>query len=98
MLSHMSLLLSVVFGLLVLSACGFSIKPAYDMIVVNIYIYIYTNNKSNSKKNETLCYIIFVKWYYILHGVLVYSPCCFSMCMAAQDKQEKQHVKARIII
>ena len=28
----------------------------------------------------------------ILHGVLVYMPCYFTMCMAAQDKQEKQHV------
>ena len=36
----------------------------------------------------------FVKWYCILHGVLVYLPCYFTMCMAAQDKQEKQHVKA----
>ena len=35
----MSLLLSVVFGLLGLSACGFSIETAYDMVVVCIYIY-----------------------------------------------------------
>ena len=40
MLSHMSLLLSVVVGLLGLSACGFSIETAYDMVVVYIYIYI----------------------------------------------------------
>ena len=38
MLSHMSLLLSVVFGLLGLSACGFSLETAYDMVVVYIYI------------------------------------------------------------
>ena len=38
MLSHMSLLLSVVFGLLGLSACGFSIETAYDMVVVYIII------------------------------------------------------------
>lgn len=36
----MSLLLSVVFGLLGLSACGFSIETAYDMVVVYIYIII----------------------------------------------------------
>ena len=41
MLSHMSLFLSVVFGLLGLSACGFSIETAYDIVVVYIYIYIY---------------------------------------------------------
>ena len=40
MLSHMSLLLSVVFGLLGLSACGFSIETACDMVVMCIYIYI----------------------------------------------------------
>ena len=40
MLSHMSLLLSVVFGLLGLSACGLSIETAYDMVVVYIYIII----------------------------------------------------------
>ena len=40
MLSHMSLLLSVVFGLLGLSAWGFSIETAYDMVVVCVYIYI----------------------------------------------------------
>ena len=39
-----------------------------------------------------LCHM--VKSYCILHGDLVYSPCYFTMCMAAQDKQEKQHVKA----
>ena len=33
----MSLLLSVVFGLLGLSACGFSIETAYDMVVMCIY-------------------------------------------------------------
>ena len=38
MLSHMSLVLSVVFGLLGLSACGLSIETAYDMVVVYIYI------------------------------------------------------------
>ena len=37
MLSHISLLLSVVFGLLGLSACGFSIETAYDMVVVYIW-------------------------------------------------------------
>ena len=42
MLSHMSLILSVVFGILGLSACGFSIETAYDMVVVYIY-----NNKKN---------------------------------------------------
>ena len=31
-------LLSVVFGLLGLSACGFSIEKAYDMVVVSGYI------------------------------------------------------------
>ena len=40
MLSHMSLLASVVSGLLGLSACGLSIETAYDMVVVYIYIYI----------------------------------------------------------
>ena len=82
MLSHMSLLLSVVFGLLGHSACGFSIETSYDMVVVCVCIYI-------CNKNQTLCHVIFVKWYCILHGVLVYSPCYFTMCMAAQDKQEK---------
>ena len=48
MFSHMSLLLSVVFGLLGLSACGFSIETAYDMVVGCIYIYY---NNSNKKKN-----------------------------------------------
>ena len=47
MLSHMSLLLSVVFGLLGLSAWGFSIETAYDMVVVCVYIYIYYNKKKN---------------------------------------------------
>ena len=82
------------------ASCPFRLRLLYKTSIrhdCREYIYIYTNNKSNNKKNETLCYIIFVKWYYILHGVLVYSPCCFSMCMAAQDKQEKQYVKARII-
>ena len=41
MLSHMLLFLSVVFGLLGLSAFGFSIETAYDIVVVYIYIYIY---------------------------------------------------------
>ena len=40
MLSHMSLLLSVVFGLLGLSACGFSLETAYDMVVVFLYMYV----------------------------------------------------------
>ena len=40
MLSHISLLLSVVFGLLGLSACGFSIEIAYDMVVAYILIII----------------------------------------------------------
>ena len=36
--SHMSLLLSVVFGLLGISACSLSIiETAYDMVVVYIY-------------------------------------------------------------
>ena len=38
MLSHMLLFLSVVFGLLGLSAFGFSIETAYDIVVVYIYI------------------------------------------------------------
>ena len=41
MLSPMSLLLSVVLGFLGLSACGFSIETAYDMVVVYIYIYMH---------------------------------------------------------
>ena len=40
MLSHMSLLLFVVFGLLGLSACGFSVETACDMVIVYIYIII----------------------------------------------------------
>ena len=80
----MSLLLSVVFGLLGLSACGFSIETAYDMVVVCIYIIVRIRHYV----------VIFVKWYCILHRTLVYLPCYFTMCMAAQDKQEKQHVKA----
>ena len=52
MLSHVSLLLSVVFGLLGLSACGFSIEIAYDMVIVYICIYIYIyNKKNNDNKN-----------------------------------------------
>ena len=46
MLSHMSLLLSVVLGFLGLSACGFFIEIAYDMLVVYIY------NKNNKKKKN----------------------------------------------
>ena len=89
MLSHMSLLLFVVFGLLGLSACGFSVETACDMVIVYIYIIIIIRRRIRHDN-----YVIFVKWYGILHGVLVYSPCYFTMCMAAQDKQEKQHVKA----
>ena len=54
------------------ASCPFRLRLLYKTSIrhdCREYIYIYTNNKSNNKKNETLCYIIFVKWYYILHGV-----------------------------
>ena len=41
MLSHMSLLLFVVVGLLGLFRLRLSVETAYDMVVVYIYIYIY---------------------------------------------------------
>ena len=71
-------------GFLAFSACG-SLSKQHTTWLSCIYIYIsisiynnYNNdNKKKNNKNKTLCYVMFVKWYCILHGVLVYSPCYF---------------------
>ena len=72
-------------GFLAFSACG-SLSKQHTTWLSCIYIYIYLYLyiiiiimiiRRRIIRIRTLCYVMFVKWYCILHGVLVYSPCYF---------------------